>query len=86
VNAARLSLSALGDLPIGPEASAIAGQVERGLQTIEDLIKTLLDISTLDAGVVRPSIQPVPLRDMMSGLVYGFEPVARRKGLRIALR
>ncbi|WP_245516492.1 hybrid sensor histidine kinase/response regulator [Methylobacterium segetis] len=86
LNAARLSVSALTDLPLTPDAVAIAGQVERGLQTIEDLIKTLLDISKLDAGIVRPVLKPVALRDLFGGLVASFKPFAERKGLRLTVR
>lgn len=86
LNAARLSLSAMVDLPLGPEAFAIAGQVERGLQTIEDLIKTLLDISKLDAGVVRPAMKGIGLRDLFAALAASFQPLAERKGLRLAIR
>lgn len=86
LNAARLSLSAMVDLPLGPEALSIAGQVERGLQTIEDLIKTLLDISKLDAGVVHPAVKGIALRDLLGSLAAGFQPLAERKGLRLALR
>jgi signal transduction histidine kinase/CheY-like chemotaxis protein len=86
VNAARLSISALDDLPLAPEARAITGQVERGLQTIEDLIKTLLDISKLDAGIVRPQLQAVFLPDLLAELAERFKPFAERKGLRLAVR
>ncbi|WP_342109363.1 hybrid sensor histidine kinase/response regulator [Methylobacterium sp. SI9] len=86
VNAARLSISALADLDVPPEARTIAGQVERGLQTIEDLIKTLLDISKLDAGIVRPQLQPVFLPDLLAELAESFKPFAERKGLRLAVR
>lgn len=86
VNAARLSISALGDLALPPEARTIAGQVERGLQTIEDLIKTLLDISKLDAGIVRPQLQPVCLPDLLAELAESFKPFAERKGLRLSVR
>lgn len=86
VNAARLSISALADLDVPPEARAIAGQVERGLQTIEDLIKTLLDISKLDAGIVRPQLQPVFLPDLLAELAESFKPFAERKGLRLSAR
>jgi signal transduction histidine kinase/CheY-like chemotaxis protein len=86
LNAARLSASALADLPLGPEALAISGQVERGLQIIEDLIKTLLDISKLDAGVVRPVIKPIGLPDLLSSVAASFAPLAARKGLRLRLR
>ena len=86
VNAARLSISALDDLPLPTEARTIAGQVERGLQTIEDLIKTLLDISKLDAGIVRPQLQPVFLPNLLAELAESFKPFAERKGLRLAVR
>ncbi|MBP1180364.1 hybrid sensor histidine kinase/response regulator [Methylobacterium sp. PvR107] len=86
VNAARLSISALADLDVPPEARAIAGQVERGLQTIEDLIKTLLDISKLDAGIVRPQLRPVFLPDLLAELAESFKPFAERKGLRLSVR
>ncbi|MDP4004242.1 hybrid sensor histidine kinase/response regulator [Methylobacterium sp. NEAU K] len=86
VNAARLSISALGDLALPPEARTIAGQVERGLQTIEDLIKTLLDISKLDAGIVRPQVQAVFLPDLLAEMAGSFKPFAERKGLRLSVR
>jgi signal transduction histidine kinase len=86
LNAARLSASALADLGLGPEAAAISGQIERGLQIIEDLIKTLLDISKLDAGVVRPAIKPVALGELLAGIAASFRPFAERKGLRLTVR
>ncbi len=86
LNAARLSLSALADLPLCPDAALVAGQVERGLQTIEDLIKTLLDISKLDAGIVRPQVQALRLPDLLAGLAASFKPFAERKGLRLVVR
>ncbi|MCJ2049798.1 ATP-binding protein [Methylobacterium sp. J-070] len=86
VNAARLSISALTDLDVPPEARTIAGQVERGLQTIEDLIKTLLDISKLDAGIVRPQLQPIFLPDLLAELAESFKPFAERKNLRLSVR
>ncbi|WP_336485997.1 ATP-binding response regulator [Methylobacterium nigriterrae] len=86
LNAARLSISALSDLPLGPEAAVIAGQVDRGLQTIEDLIKTLLDISKLDAGIVRPEVKPIALRELFAAIGGSFQPFAARKGLRLRIR
>jgi signal transduction histidine kinase len=86
LNAARLSLSALADMPVGPEARGIVGQVERGLQTIEDLIKTLLDISKLDAGLIQPVVRPVLVADVLESLEASFGPLAARKGLRFSVR
>ncbi len=86
LNAARLSLSALTDLAPGPEAKAVARQVERGLETIEDLIKALIDISKLDAGIVRPMVKPVRLADLVAGIEASFRPFAERKELRLVTR
>ena len=86
LNAARLSLSALADLAAGPEAQTVARQVERGLETIEDLIKALIDISKLDAGVVRPVVKPVRLADLVAGIEASFRPFAERKELRLVTR
>ncbi|QIJ74615.1 response regulator [Methylobacterium sp. NI91] len=86
LNAARLSLSALTDLAPGPEAKAVARQVERGLETIEDLIKALIDISKLDAGIVRPIVKPVRLADLVAGIEASFRPFAERKELRLVTR
>jgi DNA-binding response OmpR family regulator len=86
LNAARLSLSALTDLAPGPEAKAVARQVERGLETIEDLIKALIDISKLDAGIVRPVVKPVRLADLVAGIEASFRPFAERKELRLVTR
>jgi signal transduction histidine kinase len=86
LNAARLSASALADLPLGPEARAIAGQVERGLETIESLIKSLLDISKLDAGIVHPMKRAVRLRDIIAGIDASYYSLATEKGLSFIVR
>jgi DNA-binding response OmpR family regulator len=60
--------------------------VERGLETIEDLIKALIDISKLDAGIVRPVVKPVRLADLVAGIEASFRPFAERKELRLVTR
>lgn len=84
LNAARLSLSTLVDMPIGDDALGVAHQVERGLRTIEDLIKTLIDISKLDAGVVRPNVRSIDLNEILAEIEASFGPAAARKGLRFS--
>ncbi len=86
LNAARLSISTLADMSLGHEALAIAGQVERGLKTIEELIKALIDISKLDAGVLRPNVHAVDLTEIIDEVMESFEPMAARKGLRLDAR
>jgi signal transduction histidine kinase len=86
LNAARLFMSTLVDLQAEAEARRVAIRVERSLQTIEDLIRALLDISKLDAGLVRPSLQDFPLDGCFSALDSTFRPLAERKGLRLKVR
>ena len=86
LNAARLSVSALSDIQTSGEGQTLARQVERSLETMEELLRTLLDISKLDAGVVRPEIRQVPLDTLFQSLQSDFAPLAERKGLRLRFR
>lgn len=86
LNAARLSVSVLTDMQASDETRALAGQVDRSLQTIEDLIETLLDISKLDAGVVKAEISAFPLDDVLSVVDASFAPQAAAKGLNLKVR
>lgn len=86
LNAARLSISVLSDMQGDDDARHLAGQVDQSLQTIEDLIKTLLDISKLDAGVVTPEFQSFPLDSVLSVLEASFAPQAAAKGLKFKIR
>lgn len=86
LNAAHLSISALAELQTGDEGRKLVRQVERSLETMEDLLRTLLDISKLDAGVVQPVIGDVPLEPLFSSLRSDFLPLAEQKGLTLRFR
>ena len=81
LNAAHLSVSALAELQTSEEGRTLVRQVERSMETMEDLLRTLLDISRLDAGVVQPSIADVQLEALFSSLKSDFQQLAERKGL-----
>lgn len=86
LNAARLSISVLSAMQTSGEARTLASQIDQSLQTIEDLIKTLLDISKLDAGVVKPDMKDFPLDEVLSVLEASFSPQAAAKGLKLKVR
>lgn len=86
LNAAHLSISALAEIQSSEEGKTLVRQVERSLETMEDLLRTLLDISKLDAGVVKPEITDVSLDQLFSSLESDFRPLARQKGLKLKLR
>ncbi|SJM33930.1 ATP-binding response regulator [Mesorhizobium delmotii] len=86
LNAAHLSVSALAEVQTSDEGKKLVRQVERSLETMEDLLRTLLDISKLDAGVVQPDIGDVSLEMLFSSLRSDFLPVAEMKGLTLKFR
>ncbi|MBZ9858401.1 hybrid sensor histidine kinase/response regulator [Mesorhizobium sp. CA12] len=86
LNAAHLSVSALAEVQASDEGRKLVRQVERSLETMEDLLRTLLDISKLDAGVVQPEIGDVSLEALFSSLRSDFLPEAAKKGLSLKFR
>jgi len=86
LNAARLSISVLSEMQETDDSRRLSGQIDQSLQTIEDLIKTLLDISKLDAGVVKPDLRIFPLDTVLSVLEASFGPLAAAKSLKLKVR
>ena len=86
VISAKMSISTLALLQENPEGRRLAGQVEGSLQTIEDLIKTLLDISKLDAGVIVPEVRSFPLDDLLADLHATFESMMASTDIRLKVR
>ncbi len=85
LHAARLTLSAL-ERAGEPEDGRLLQQIDHALSTIEELLKTILDLSKLEAGIVMPAVQAVPLTALFHSLVVEFEPLAHAKGLGLACR
>lgn len=86
LHAARLSASALADANRANPQRVIAERIEHALTTIEELLKSILDISKLEAGVTTPTLRPVALDDLFSSLALDIEPQAKAKGLSLTWR
>lgn len=86
LHAARLSASALAETDGETDHQRLANRIEHALTTIEDLLKSILDISKLEAGAITPSIRPVLLEDIFSSLAVDIGPIARSKGLELTWR
>lgn len=80
LHAARLFTAAL-DRKVGSDAAPIVGQIGAAIRSADELLKTLLDISKLDAGGVEPVIEPVDVDELLSDLVETFAPLASERGL-----
>jgi signal transduction histidine kinase/CheY-like chemotaxis protein len=86
LNAARLTLSTFAEMEVSDRGAALLEQVDRSLLTLEDLLKTLLDISKLDAGVLKPEARPIPISSLFDRLRCELAPLAAKRGLSLKIR
>ena len=78
--------AALTMRPLDDASHEIARHMNTALQALASQLDALLDISKLDAGVVRVNPSLVRLRAVLERICTEFEPAARAKGLEIALK
>lgn len=55
--------------------------LERALETLKNLLDSLLDVSRLDAGGIVPQIADIPLAPLLDEISAAYAPVAASKGL-----
>ena len=84
LHAARLSLSALIDTVGSDEHRNLAEQVDHALSSIEELLRTMLDISKLEAGVIKPALEPIALKPLFQSLLVDLKPLVDAKGLSLS--
>lgn len=81
LNAARLFVSALGEKRLAQSTRGLVGQTSIALDSVEDLLESLFEISRLDAGAIQPKIRPIALDRILSALRVEFAPTAQSRGL-----
>ncbi len=81
LNAARLFTSALLEQSFGPKAESLVRSVSTSLDDVENLLGTLVDISKLDAGVIKPDVTAFDLRDLLNNIAREFRQMAVAEGL-----
>ena len=81
LNAARLYATSLAERPLASGDAALARNLDLALQSVEEILSALIDISRMDAGRIEPELSPVPLQDLFEQLEVEFGPAAREKGL-----
>jgi signal transduction histidine kinase len=85
LNAARLTLSTLAEMINAENGAVLIGQVDRSLVTLEDMLRTLLDISKLDAGALKPDVRPISVASLFENLRQEFAPLAAKRGLSLRI-
>jgi signal transduction histidine kinase len=84
LNAARLYSTALLERDRQTGDLSLAENVASSLEAVEDILTTLLDISRLDAGAMKPELSAVSLDDIFNQLKIELEPLALEKDLRLS--
>lgn len=85
LNAARLFVSALAERRLALPTRALVRQTAVALDSVEDLLEALFEISRLDAGAINPEITSIDLDRILAALRIEFAPLARAKGLTLQL-
>nr|WP_319528213.1 hybrid sensor histidine kinase/response regulator NahK/ErcS' [Pseudomonas laurentiana] len=80
LNAARLFTSALQEQHSSP---SLVRNVSNSLDDVENLLGTLVDISKLDAGVIKADVAPFVLSDLLDNLAAEYAHIADTEGLRL---
>lgn len=81
LNAARLFVSALDERRLPDGARGLVGQAGVALDSVEDLLEALFEISRLDAGAIEPELDAIELDRILSALRIEFAPLAASGGL-----
>lgn len=81
LNAAQLFASALSEHISDEHAEKLLQQLGQSLQNSEDLLRTLLDISKFDAGVITPKPEAINVRQLLLTLQNEFSAQAEKKQL-----
>lgn len=81
LNAARLFVSALAGRRLADANRTLVDQTASALDSIENLLEALLEISKLDAGAVQPDVKGVKLTELFAALKAEFAFAAERRGL-----
>lgn len=81
LNAARLYVTSLVERHAANGDADIIRNVDAALESVEDILGALLDISRLDTGALKPEITDFRLDELFSQLAVEFAPIAVGKGL-----
>lgn len=85
LSAAKLFVSSLSDQTDPAEAQAVMDKAEMALNSVEQFISALLDISMLDAGKAVFDVQPLCLSEIFVPLRNELLPRAQGKGIDLSI-
>ncbi|MDB5929106.1 MAG: integral rane sensor hybrid histidine kinase [Polaromonas sp.] len=81
IHAQGLFLEVLGQTPLNPHQREVLGCARSASVASSEMLNTLLDFSRIDAGVVKPHIQPFALQTLLHKIENDLAPLADAKGM-----
>jgi signal transduction histidine kinase/CheY-like chemotaxis protein len=81
MHALNIYLGALLNVDVPLNARTLLGKVRQCASIMDDMFLALLDLSRLDAGVVRPNVKRFAIATVLKTLMVEFSPQAEAKGL-----
>ena len=85
LNAARLYVSSLVDRLDSTDNAESARNIEASLESVEDIIGAVLDISRLDTGAMKPEFGPFRITDLLETVRVEFTPLAKAQDLDLTI-
>ena len=81
LHVARILTGALTERNRTGRTNVLLGQLDHALGSVDELLQTVLDISKLDTGAIRPRFEPVELHGLLAGVAASFQPLAAKREL-----
>ena len=81
LHAVGLYAGALRDLPVTAEQAELNSKMERAIDALDELLGHILEVSKLDAGVVKPELRHFDVAELIERLDVRFSAIAEQKGL-----
>ncbi|KTT63251.1 histidine kinase, partial [Pseudomonas oryzihabitans] len=86
IHALGLFTTCLRNANLGAAERQLVDNVDRSLESLEGLFRSLLDIYTLDQQQMRPQVRPLDLDELLADVVQQNAAAASRAGVEIRLR
>lgn len=81
IHAISLFTSCLRDAGLKPREVELVDNIDRSLESVSRLFKSLLDVSTLDSGKVAPRLEAFALQDVIDDLVQQNSTACEQAGI-----
>lgn len=85
LNAARLYATALAERTEQSGEAELAGQLTTALDSVEDILRAVLEISRLDTGSLQPNKRPVRLQDILDRVAVDFSADAHARRVELTI-